>query len=160
MTRAWVVPVGLVVVGLVPIWLIPMSGCRNAVGGGTAGDGEPQAAGGEGDGDGDVDVDVDGCPAQPVDGLVVTVEDTRTTYRICDATVTADDGTGARVLGTVGAYPECTYRGAADAPGTYALNAEKPGYAPAAVAGVTVRPLAGCDSAQTVYIGLDLTPAP
>ena len=55
-------------------------------------------------------------------GLVVTVTDGPGGARICDATVTARDGSFSQVLLALASRPDCVYSGAYDRPGTYSIE--------------------------------------
>jgi hypothetical protein len=76
------------------------------------------------------------CPAIAVDGLIVTVDDAATGAPVCDATVTATDGTFSETLApfTVGA---CTYQGVRERAGTYSITAVE-GSQTATVNGISV----------------------
>lgn len=78
------------------------------------------------------------CTAIAVDALVVTVVDTANNQRICDATVTAIDGSFSAELRPFPAGAECTYSGPTERAGTYEVRVSKAGYEPAAQTGIRV----------------------
>lgn len=145
--------------------LAAASACRHAVGEEASSDDLPVEdeladAGDEDPGQGGgVDAGSD-CPTTPVDGLIITVVDTATLFKVCDAEVTADAGAGPETLRVEGEYPSCEYRGAANAAGTYTVRAEKPGYVTEELANVRVQPSGTCDGVIAVRTNLELTPAP
>lgn len=63
-----------------------------------------------------------GCSAIGMSSLVVTVTDGPGGARICDATVTAHDGTFWSVLMASATGPDCTYWAAFERPGTYTIE--------------------------------------
>jgi hypothetical protein len=74
------------------------------------------------------------CTAIAMAGLGVDVKDETTSQPICDATVTATEGTYSERLVAVG----CTFAGAFERTGTYTVRAEKAGFAPKEVGKVVV----------------------
>jgi hypothetical protein len=74
------------------------------------------------------------CTAIAKAGLGVDVKDETTSQPICDATVTATEGTYSERLVAVG----CTFAGAFERTGTYTVRAEKAGFAPKEVGKVVV----------------------
>jgi len=69
------------------------------------------------------------CTAIAVDALVITVMDGATGQRICDATVTAVEGSFSEVLRPFPAGTECTYSGPTERAGVYEVRVTKAGYA-------------------------------
>jgi hypothetical protein len=74
------------------------------------------------------------CTDVLVYGIVATVKDAKTGQLICNATVTANDGTTTSTLQPSGSGGSCTYVGAPEQPGQYTLSAAAPGYAQATAA--------------------------
>ena len=58
------------------------------------------------------------CTTQAVSGLVITVDQAPGGLLVCDATVTARDGTFSEPLRAIGNEPDCTYHGAVERKGT------------------------------------------
>jgi hypothetical protein len=97
------------------------------------------------------------CPAVALAGLDVNVTSTSSSQPICDATVTAVEGSHSERLAPVG----CRYQGAYERPGTYTIRAERPGFAPLELSGVRVVMGTGpCPHVQTVTVALPLKPLP
>jgi hypothetical protein len=78
-----------------------------------------------------------GCdrPTEPVAciaiaraGVTVTVADAASGEPLCDATVVLSAGGSREVLFALPSAPSCTYSGAYERPGTYALEASRAGY--------------------------------
>jgi hypothetical protein len=90
------------------------------------------------------------CTAIAVDAIVVTVVDSVTGQRICDATVTAVEGSFSQVLRPFPAGAECTYSGPTERPGTYEVRVTRPGYAPAAMTNVR----GGADECHVIPVKL------
>jgi hypothetical protein len=68
-----------------------------------------------------------GCSDVAEPGLSVTVVDAATGARICDAIVTATDGSHTETLAPFGAGDNCQYFGAYERSGTYAVEASSGG---------------------------------
>ncbi len=110
------------------LWLIPLSSCGG--GGGTV------------------------CTSIYAYGLTVTVTDAATQQPICDATVTATDGTYSEQLQPANSSP-CSYLGAGERPGTYTVTATRSGYMNTIESNIRVTS-DGCH-VQGVSINLNLT---
>src|SRR5512147_3093745 len=67
------------------------------------------------------------CAAYAAAGLGVTVQNAATGQPICDAVVTATDGSHSEQLFETG----CTFSGAYERPGTYMILAARDGFRPA-----------------------------
>jgi hypothetical protein len=78
------------------------------------------------------------CTAIAVDALVVTVVDSVSGQRICDATVTVTDGAFTQELRPFPAVTECTYSGPTERAGQYEVRAARSGYVPATMTNVRV----------------------
>jgi len=78
------------------------------------------------------------CTAIAVDALVVTVADSVSGQRICDATVTVIDGAFAQELRPFPAVTECTYSGPTERAGQYEVRVSRSGYVPATMTNVRV----------------------
>jgi hypothetical protein len=78
------------------------------------------------------------CTAVAVDAIVVTVVDGASNQRICDATVTAVDGSFSEVLRPFPAGTECTYSGPTERAGLYEVRVARAGYAPTTTSNVRV----------------------
>jgi hypothetical protein len=78
------------------------------------------------------------CTAIAVDALVITVMDGATGQRICDATVTAVEGSFSEVLRPFPAATECTYSGPTERAGVYEVRVAKAGFAPTTTSNVRV----------------------
>jgi hypothetical protein len=78
------------------------------------------------------------CTAIAVDAIVVTVLDGVSGRRICDATVTAIDGSFTQDLRPFPAGSECTYSGPTERAGLYEIRVTRSGYAPVTVTNVRV----------------------
>ncbi len=71
------------------------------------------------------------CTAIAVDALVVTVVDSASGQRLCDATVTVIDGAFTQELRPFPAVTECTYSGPTERAGQYEVRVSRSGYVPA-----------------------------
>jgi hypothetical protein len=103
--------------------------------------------------------DVSGvCTTIAAAGLSVHVTDAVTAQPLCDATVTAVEGSDTeRLVQTSCAY----YVGAFERPGTYVVRAERPGYVPKEVREVQVVMETGrCPHVREVHLEITLSPAP
>jgi hypothetical protein len=103
--------------------------------------------------------DVSGvCTTIAAAGLSVHVTDAVTAQPLCDATVTAVDGSYTERL----FQTSCGYHvGAFERPGTYVVQAERPGFAPKAVPGVQVVMETGrCPHVREVQLEIALSPGP
>jgi hypothetical protein len=78
------------------------------------------------------------CTAIAVDAIVVTVMDGASNQRICDASVTAAEGSFSEVLRTFPAGTECTYSGPTERAGVYEVRVSRAGYAPTTTSNVRV----------------------
>jgi hypothetical protein len=78
------------------------------------------------------------CTAIAVDAIVVTVVDSTSGQRICDATVTVTDGAFAQELRPFPAATECTYSGPTERAGQYEVRVTRAGYVPASMTNVGV----------------------
>jgi hypothetical protein len=78
------------------------------------------------------------CTAIAVDALTVTVADSASGQRICDATVTAIDGAFSAELRAFGIGPECNYSGPTERAGRYEVRVTRSGYERAVRAGINV----------------------
>jgi hypothetical protein len=78
------------------------------------------------------------CTAIAVDALAVTVVDAATGQRICDATVTAVDGSFRSALRAFPAGAECSYSGPTERTGRYEVQVSRAGYEPAVLRDVRV----------------------
>jgi hypothetical protein len=78
------------------------------------------------------------CTAIAVDAIVVTVVDGASNQRICDATVTAAEGSFSEVLRPFPAGTECTYSGPTERAGLYEVRVSRAGYAPTTTSNVRV----------------------
>ena len=95
------------------------------------------------------------CAAYATAGLGVAVIDADTNQPICDATVTATDGSYEERLIAV----SCTFTGAYERPGTYVIQASRDGFLPNEVASVrVVMDTAECPHVQETRITVPLTP--
>ena len=68
------------------------------------------------------------CTAIAVDALVVTLVDASSGQRICDAKVTAIDGSFSEDLRPFGSGQDCTYSGPTERAGLYEIRATRTGY--------------------------------
>ena len=68
------------------------------------------------------------CTAIAVDALVVTVVDASSGQRICDAKVTAIDGSFSEDLRPFGSGQDCTYSGPTERAGLYEIRTTRTGY--------------------------------
>jgi hypothetical protein len=78
------------------------------------------------------------CTAIAVDALVVTVVDSASGQRLCDAAVTVVDGAFTQELRPFPAVTECTYSGPTERAGQYEVRVTRSGYVPATMANVRV----------------------
>ena len=78
------------------------------------------------------------CTAIAVDALVVTVVDSSSGQRLCDATVIVIDGAFAQALPPFPAVSECTYSGPTERAGQYEVRVTRSGYVPASMTNVRV----------------------
>ncbi len=101
------------------------------------------------------DRELDVCPAIAAAGLSVNLTNAATAQPVCDASVTAIDGSYSERL----VQTSCTYVGAFERPGTYVVRAEKAGFVPKEVGQVQVVMGSGrCPHVQEVRLTLPLTP--
>jgi hypothetical protein len=78
------------------------------------------------------------CPAIYIPALTITVTDSATGARICDAEVTAtNDGGRAERLRKSGFTSDCAYQGGSGA-GVFSVRAEKAGFLTGSVSGIRV----------------------
>lgn len=98
---------------------------------------------------------LDGCPAVAAAGLAVSLTSEATAQPVCDASVTAADGSySERLMQT-----SCTYVGAFDRPGTYVVRAEEAGFVPKEIRQVQVVMGSGrCPHVQEVRLAVRLAP--
>jgi hypothetical protein len=78
------------------------------------------------------------CTAIAVDALVVTLVDASSGQRICDAKVTAIDGSFSEDLRPFGSGQDCTYSGPTERAGVYEIRATRTGYEPGTMKDVRV----------------------
>ena len=78
------------------------------------------------------------CTAIAVDALVVTVVDSSSGQRLCDATVIVIDGAFTQALPPFPAVSECTYSGPTERAGQYEVRVTRSGYVPASMTNVRV----------------------
>ena len=78
------------------------------------------------------------CPAIAAASLGVTVLDAVSSARICDATVTANDGTTSYTLMAGGDTSNCTYVGPFERAGTFSITVTRAGYLMGQKTGVVV----------------------
>jgi hypothetical protein len=97
------------------------------------------------------------CPAIAMAGLDVGVTSEQTAQALCDATVTATDGSYVeRLVAT-----SCRYAGAFERPGTYVLRAEGTGFLAKEVSDVRVIMGTGqCPHVQAVRLDIQLKTEP
>jgi hypothetical protein len=96
------------------------------------------------------------CPAVAAAGLTVEVSNAATSQPICDATVTATDGSYTERL--TQASP-CSYLGAFERLGTYQVRAERPGFISKQVGPVLVTMENGqCPHVRGVRVTIPLAP--
>lgn len=96
------------------------------------------------------------CPPYIAAGLSVTVANAESNEPICDALVTARDGSYSETL-----MPGfgCRYSGAIERAGTYSVSAERTGFASALTSDLTVVRTGGdCPHVRTVDVALRLAP--
>jgi hypothetical protein len=95
------------------------------------------------------------CPAYAAAGLGVSVSNVATGQPICDAAVTATEGSYSEQLFGVA----CSFSGAYERPGTYAIRATREGFLPGEVASVRVVIGGGeCPHVQETRVSIQLTP--
>jgi hypothetical protein len=95
------------------------------------------------------------CAAYAAAGLGVSVVNASTGAAVCDATVTARDGTHSERLVAVG----CTFTGAYERPGTYVIEASRPGFVPKRVDSVRVVMGRGeCPHVEQAHVTVSMTP--
>jgi hypothetical protein len=95
------------------------------------------------------------CAAFAAAGLSVSVTSGATGQAMCDASVTASEGSYSEQL-FEGA---CRFAGAVERPGTYVVRAERRGFVPKEVRDVRVVMGAGpCPHVQQVQLAIALTP--
>jgi hypothetical protein len=82
------------------------------------------------------------CTAIATWSFRVQVEDSSNGARICDADVTASDGSMATRLTSLG-EPDCTYAGVVEQLGTFKITTQKTGYRPSTTM-ITVDQSDGC----------------
>jgi len=101
------------------------------------------------------------CPTIAYAGLNVVVIDAKTGARICDAVVTAKDGSYTEKLMALGPGPQCGYAGAYERAGTYTITVEHGGYkastSPALTVGITT---GDCPHVEQKSLTVALDPAP
>ena len=78
------------------------------------------------------------CPAIAAASLGVTVVDAVSSARLCDATVTANDGTTSYTLMAGGDTSNCTYVGPFERAGTFSITVTRAGYLMGQKTGVVV----------------------
>lgn len=78
------------------------------------------------------------CTAIAVSSLNVTVRDSATAQRVCDATVTAVLAGATYELRRSGSAEACTYAGPEERAGAFEVRVSRAGYAPAVVSNVQV----------------------
>ena len=95
------------------------------------------------------------CTAVATAGLSVSVTNAATAGAICDATVTASDGSSSEVL----ILASCTFVGAFERPGTYVVRVEHSGFVAKEINQVTVVMGTGtCPHVQEVRLAVSLSP--
>ena len=93
------------------------------------------------------------CTAIGVDAIVVTVLDGASNQRICDATVTAVEGSFSQELRRFAAGTDCTYSGPPERAGVYEVRVTKAGYAPVTTSNVRVT----ADECHVIPVRLTVT---
>lgn len=93
------------------------------------------------------------CTAIAVDAIVVTVVDGASNQRICDATVTAVEGSFSQELRGFPAGTDCTYSGPTERAGLYEVRVAKAGYAPVTTSNVRVT----ADECHVIPVRLTVT---
>ena len=93
------------------------------------------------------------CTAIAVQAITLTVLDGASSQRICDATVTAVDGSFSEVLRPFPGATDCTYSGPTERAGTYEVRVVKAGYAPATQSSVRVT----ADECHVIPVRLTIT---
>jgi len=95
------------------------------------------------------------CTAIAQAGLDVSVINEQNGQGICDATVTAEDGTYREALPAF----SCRFVGAYERPGTYVVRAERTGFVTREVTNVRVTMMTGdCPHVETVRVQIRLAP--
>ena len=95
-------------------------------------------------------------------GLDVGVANAATGAPICDATVSATDGSYSEELQATTDARGCRFRGAFSRPGVYSVRAERQGFLPMTLSRVTVVAGKGdcCPGIETAHVEIRLPPAP
>jgi hypothetical protein len=95
-------------------------------------------------------------------GLDVGVANIDTGAPICDATVTAIDGSYSEELRATTDVRGCRFRGAFSRPGVYSVRAERQGFLPMTLSHVSVVAGKGscCPGLETAHVEIRLRPAP
>jgi len=95
-------------------------------------------------------------------GLDVGVANADTGVPICDAIVTAIDGSYSEELQATNDARGCRFRGAFSRPGVYSVRAERDGFLPMTLSHVTVVAGKGdcCPGIETAHVEIRLRPAP
>jgi hypothetical protein len=97
------------------------------------------------------------CAPYVAIGLSAAVSNDQTNEPICDAVVTARDGSYSEVLMPTSG---CRYAGAIERAGTYSVSAERTGFASALASELKVVGTGGdCPHVRTVAVTLRLAPA-
>jgi Carboxypeptidase regulatory-like domain len=96
-----------------------------------------------------------GCTANIVEALALTVRD-ETGTEVCDATVTASDGTFSATLQSSAGGGACFWSGLPERSGVYDVTVSKPGYTTVALENVIVT----ADSCHVKTVSLEVTLAP
>ncbi len=95
------------------------------------------------------------CTMVALAGLNVAVTNATTGQPICDASVTATEGSYSEQLSA----QACAYAGAVERPGTYVVRAERPGFLPKEARDVRVVMSAdSCPHVLQVQLAMPLTP--
>lgn len=93
------------------------------------------------------------CTAIGVFAIVVTVLDGASNQRICDATVTAVEGSFSQELRGLTAGTDCAYSGPLERAGVYEVRVAKPGYEPTSMTNVRVT----ADECHVIPVRLTVT---
>ena len=94
------------------------------------------------------------CTTIAVQAITLTVVDGASGQRICDATVTAVDGSFSQGLPPFpGSAPDCTYSGPTERAGTYEVRVSRAGYQPATASNVRV----AADECHVIPVRLTVT---
>jgi len=100
--------------------------------------------------------DMVACPTVAASGLSVDVTNDATGQPLCEATVTAIEGSYSETLVANG----CRYFGAWERPGTYAVRVAATGFASKTIADVRVEMGSGqCPHVQETQLSVSLAPA-